>query len=297
MKQQEIAFYKTMTSRKRGEGAYLRKNILTTNEEGLYPAIDFKNKRFGTNNSVDSGYFIKNNYVFVEDGANVAVYQKTTSNSLVFVVNMPTNSAIKSIVGTNKTNMELVLTQDGKLYSVTHSTITLIKDFAVSGTGSQMVYNGFYWFISINAELYRLDPDLTTVTLVKTTTAETQTEIVNMQIFNGYVVITRKLGWNVQFDFWDIATASVDLYQKRVTEDNCVHLAMGDVGGRLLFIKSVGNSSNIKEKEGDIVVTAFDGEKFVKLNSIRAFDESVGTSGSQSQSIGNGAILVSIAGN
>jgi len=297
MKQNEIEFYKTMTPRKRGAGAYLRKNILTTDEVGLYPVSDFRNKRFGTSDYIDSGYFIKNNYVFVEEGANVAVYQKTTSNSLVFVVNMPTNSPIKSIVGTNKTNMELVLTQDGKLYSVKHSTVTLIKDFAVSGTGSQMVYNGFYWFISIDTKLYRLDPDLVTVTLVKNTTASTQTDIVNMQIFNDYIVITRKLGWNVQFDFWSITTASLDEYQKRVTEENCVHLAMGGVDGTLLFVKSIGNTTNIKEKQGEIIVTAFDGEKFVKLNSIRAFSDVLSSSGSQSQSIGNGIMVVSLAGN
>lgn len=297
MKQAQIQFFPTMVSPKRGAGAYLRKNMLTSDDEGFYPAIDFTEKEFGAVSGADKGYLIFRNYVFVDDGGTTKVYYNTGAAALVFRVNMPDNSDPVAVAQTSESDKILVLLEDGKLYSVQNTTVTLIYDFSVIASSAYMVYNGFFWFISIDTKIYRLDPDLVTVTVVKNTTGTDQNEIINMQMFGKYIVMTRRLGDAVQFDFWDVDEGDVDLYQKRVTEENCRHLAMGDVDGTLIFVKAVGDNANAKEKQGDIVVSGFDGEKFVKLNSIRAFSETVTTQISQSQSIGNGIMILAIAGN
>jgi len=285
-----------MTSRKRGEGAYLRKNVLASDEEGFYPSMDFTQRLFGTAGSREKGYFVIKNYVFMKQAAVTNIYKRTSADALVYQMNMPSNSPLIAVCGTSDVDVVLVLLASGALYSYDGSAATLIHTFSASASAF-IVYNGFYWFISINKALFRLDPDMTTITTVKTATTENQSEIVNMQIFNDYVVVTRSLGRFIQFDFWSITEADIDLYQKRVIETNCRHLAVGVIEGTLIFVKSVGNDANKKEKKGDIVVTAFDGEKFVKLNSIRAGGTDVTISGTQPQSVGNGVMVVAVQEN
>ena len=297
MKQKTIPFFNTMTSRKRGEGAYLRKNILSSDEEGLYPSVDFQNKTFAGTADRDRGYMLINDYVFVEEGGVSKVYQHSGSGDLVFKLNMPDASDVVAVTGTDINNKVLVLLDNGKLFTVQNTVAVEIHAFGESAVSSFMVYNGFFYFISIGTVLHRMNPDFSAPTVVKNTTAESQSEIINMQIWNDYIVMTRSLGRFVQFDFWSITTGSLDTYQKRVVEYNCRHLACGSVDGVLLFVKSVGNSANQKEKEGDIVITAFDGEKFKKLNSIRAGDKEVLVQANQSQSIGNGVMILTVQNN
>lgn len=292
-----IQFYNTMTSRKRGPGAYLRKNILTSDEEGLYPSTDFIRKNYASAAVATNGYFTKNNYVIVTVGANNAVYKNTGGATLTFQANIPDTSSVIAVCETNDVNIILVLLSDGKLYSVNGAVISLIFTLAGASANGYIVYDGFFWFISFGAKLYRLDPDLVTVTTAKNTTSTLQSDIVNVQIFNGYVVVVRELGKFVQFDFWSIAEADADLYQKRVVEENCRHLGLGVISGKLIFTKSVGNISNVKEGYGNIVVSIFDGEKFTKLNSIRAGGRGVTVSGKQPQSVGNGIMVIAIKEN
>lgn len=292
-----IPFYETMISNKRGPGAYLRKNILTSNDGGLYPSTDFLKKVYASSATATNAFFIKNKYVFVTVGGNTAVYRSTTSSTLSFLANLPDSSPVIAVSDTNDANTILVLLSNGIIYTITNSIITLRHTIAGNSATGFIVYDGLFWYISFNAKLYRLDPDLSTVIIAKNTTATQQFHIVNMQIFNGYVIVTRSLGNFIQFDFWSIAEADIDLYQKRVVEENCRHLGVGVIGGRLIFTKSVGNASNIKEKYGNIVVTAFDGEKFIELNSIRAGKRNVTISGTQPQSVGNGIMTIAIKEN
>lgn len=298
--QAQVQFYDTMTSAKRGGGAYLRKNLLLSDDGGMYPSTDFVNKAFDSTptNTISKGYFTINNFVFVEGTEGTAVYHNGTGSELDFVDYLLDSSDPIAVCETDDPDVVLVLLQNGKIYQITTSSVsTLIGQLTGTSVTGHMVYDGFYWFISFGTVLYRLDPDLTTITTVKSTTAESQSDIVNMQLFNDYIVFARELGTGIQFDFWSITDADIDLYQKRVIEKNCKHLGLGVLNGSLLFVKSIGNTSNRKESEGQVVVGKFDGEKFVTLNSIRAGNESVLISGTQQQAVGNGIMVIAIKEN
>jgi hypothetical protein len=102
----------------------------------------------------------------------------------------------------------------------------------------------------------------------------------------------------VEILFWDINEDDRDKYQKRIIENNCKFIGGGTVDGTLMFIKSVGNTTNAKEKAGEIISTAFDGEKFNYLNSIKAGERDVAVANDeQTQSIGNNIMVVALSSN
>jgi len=296
--QAQIQFYKTMVANKRGAGAYLRKNLLNTKEEGVYPAVDFGLKNLGESSEVTEILFMLDDFVFTNEGGTTKVYMlNITTGAFDYKYDMPENTNGMTGAKTNTYNEIVVVIANGKTYKI--ATSATYYDTVGGFQNQHIAYNGFYHYVAVSdSSIYKFDPT-GTMTTAKTVAGGF---VENLQIFNNYLVVAITFGNGIQFNFWDTVEADAALYTTRVFEDNCRHLALGVIYGRFIFVKLVGDVSNRKEFSGGLIVSAFDGEKFEEMNAIRTDGLPISTGNSygilesagQSQSVGNGIMLVSI---
>lgn len=293
----EILFHDSMTANRRDTNfAYLRKNILVPiTSPGLYPSKDFYQSA-PTNiegsianilGSEQEDYKIK---VITVDGTTTRFYDLGSEGESNDPLTDETYRA--SAFGVDGVYVALI---DGKVYRVEHTSTatTEVGDLGTSWTPELGAWDDlYYWWISPAQGMYRQLP------------GENPLKIFNgsfeglrgVDFFDKYMIIFTQVGRDIITLWWDKADNS--FFYKRIKTKNSIFIAGGVVDGRLMLVHFVGNSGNRKELSGEIVVSAWDGENFARLNSLRAGSPNlsiISSSSSRQISFSTGAEVMEFA--
>lgn len=271
---QEITFGKSMIADKRNKDfAYLIKNVFESDTPGLYPGKDFErklpNQVSGITRIVDvlgssqSPYQIK---VISETDSGNTNFHNLGSNSI-------SNTALTGItVDATAFGSDgvYIFGDDSKVYRVNH-TNSNTPDLATDSNNILPVLGAFdglyYWWVG--AKIGKQLPGSSTITEAFTATGLTGNSSPRfVDFFDDEMVIFAQSGNSVAVFFWN--KSDTTFYSKRILIKNSRLIAGGVVDGQLMLVRSVGNSTNMKEQEGEIIISAFNGQNFVRINSIKA---------------------------
>ncbi len=289
-----IPFQRSMTADKRNENfAYLRKNAFASKSPGLYPSKDFELE--GPTNladsdnimdivgSEDASFDIK---VIVEAGNDTKFYNlgsNVTSNTTL--TNVEPECAVFGDDGVKMCG------DDDDLYHVHHTNSNTSTDGTFTDARPDIGgYDGlYYWWLS-NNEIYKSTNGAPTVAFNNIGLSPRFVDFLNDQM----VIFCQEAG-SIIILFWD--KSDTDLFDKRIVIPNAKLIAGGVSGGVLQCVYGVGNSSNPKERNGEIVVAQYDGEKFVEQNSIKAGDDELDYEDVTGVGVGAKVIVFSVEDN
>jgi hypothetical protein len=271
----EILFQDSMTIDKRDPAfAYLRKNAFKSYAKGLYPSIDFEIERPEEDEAYTTTRIVD---VLGSDAGNfdIKVIFERSSETLNFY-NLGSNSSSNSALvdsggymcGTFGNDGVKIVTGNDKLYKLHHENSNTTEQHEFTEAIPRVAgFDGlYYWYLS-NNEIYRqLDNDTPTVAF-NDLGFSTTNPVQLVDFLNDQMVIFSQQGGDIVVLFWDKSDA--DLFDKRILIRNATLIAGGVVNGRLMLVKAVGNSSNAKERQGELVVCGYDGEKFIRMNAIK----------------------------
>lgn len=295
----EIKFENSMTINKRNVNfAYLRKNCLAPiTIPGLYPCRDFwqeePNTVLGNIRNIlgteKDDFKIK---VITDDASTTRFYDlggAAESNTA-----LATSPMRASAFGSDGVYVALT---DGKVYQVSHvnSNTNLRGDYGADWFPELGLWDDvYYWWIDPSIGIYRQLPFGNPVQIFNGEIGGSGFR--GADFFGGYMVIFTQVGRNIIVLFWDKSDNS--FFWKRIKIKNTMFLAGGVVDGRLMLVHFLGNSTNLKELAGEIVVSYWDGENFVRLNSIKAgtpFLSAVSSSSSRQKTFSTGAEIMEFA--
>lgn len=266
----EILFNKSMIIDKRNaDFAYLRKGLFDAKTRGMYPSRNFylelpddlstDRQIMDVLGSEEGAYDIK---VIVETGSGTLNIYNLGDAS-------PGNDAITGSggyeAGAHGDDGVHIVTNDDKLYKVNHTNDDndLLWTFTEARPQVAKFDGLYYWYVS-SGEIYKqIDGDTPTIAFNDLGTSPDVVDFLNDQM-----VIFAQASGDVTILFWD--KSDEDLFDKRIIMRNIRMIAAGTVDGRLMMVYTIGNRGNTREHQGEIIISAFDGEKFVTLNSIKA---------------------------
>lgn len=289
-----------MTADKRNaEFAYLRKKVFDSKTPGLYPSVDFTQQEpdglLSTDNIVD----VLGSQEPTGSGGNYDIKVIVERGDDLLFFNLGGNSESNTSL-TDKSYECGVFGNDGvhicvdgdELYKVGHANSNTTAIGVTTGALPDIAgFDGlYYWWLSAN-EIYKqigsADPTLAFNDLgVKPRFVD---------FLADQMLIYYEIAGGVGVLFWD--KSDEDLFDKRIFIPNCKLIAGGVVNGRAMLVTGVGNSSNTKEQNGEIVVSGYDGEKFVRMNSIRAGQRDAQYEDETSVGIGSNVMLFSVTDN
>lgn len=293
----EIKFFDSMAANRRNpDFAYLRKNILVPiTSPGLYPSKDFYQSA-PTNIEGDIVNILGqdrddfNIKVITAEGSTTRFYNLgSEGESNDAIEDSPYRASAFGIDGT------YAATLDGKVYRAedSSSATTEVGDLGSSWSLELGAWDDlYYWWIAPSQGIYRQLPGENPLQIFNGTI----TGLRGVDFYNNYMIIFCQIGRDVIVLWWDKADNS--LFFKRVKIKNSVFLSGGVVDGRLMLVHFVGNATNRKELAGEIVVSAWDGENFTRLNSIRAGTPNlsiISSSSSRQISFSTGAEIMEFA--
>jgi len=264
---EEIKFEESMTIDKRNKDfAYLRRNLLRSKVKGLYPSRDF----YRTDpdallvgdviedilGSDEGSYDIK---VIVARGADLRFFNLGGDSE--------SNTAITGVdyeCGTFGDDGVYICVDDDTVRKINH----VNSNSASVGTFTQAspdlaIFDGlYYWWIS-SGEIYKQLGGAAPVIAFN-----------DLGFFPDFVallgdqmVIFGQEGDSIICVFWD--KSDPDLFDKRVLIRNSRLVSAGNINGRLVMVRTVGTNGNSKEQIGEMIISGWDGEKFVRMNSIK----------------------------
>lgn len=292
----EIIFQDSMNVDKRNEDfAYLRKNVYPTKTKGLYPSHDFiaDNPTFTATENIydiigsEEGTFdIK---VIIEDASGNTIFKNLGSNA---ISNTALTAGVGFDCGTFGDDGVHIACDDANVYQINHtSSSTNIDGVFTGGFPDVAGFDGLlYWWVS-RTEIYKQSgggaPSIAFNNLGLIPRF--------IDFYDDQMIIFAEEANNIIVLFWD--KEDVDFFDKRITIKNARLIAGGVVDGTLMLVKAVGNSSNSSEQEGDIIITAYDGQKFAKINSIKGGDRAVQYTSDTSVGVGSEIMTFSVRDN
>lgn len=263
-----------MTADKRNtDFAYLIKNAFESETDGLYPGKDFERVAPGQLAAVETIIDVLGSSQAPFD---IKVITETSGGDTRFF-----NLGRESTSNTTLTGITVDATAFGsdgvyifcdndKVYRVNHTNgntteIATDGNNILPGVGA---FDGlYYWWVG--NKIGRQLPGSSTIDLAFTSTGLTSNAAPRFVAFyDDEMVIFAQSGADILVLFWD--KSNTTFYSKRLVVKNSMLVAGGVVDGALMLVRSVGNSTNIKETEGEMVISRFDGQKFVRVNSIKA---------------------------
>ena len=310
MEQKEILFSKSMTADKRNEDfAYFRNNLFDSRHGGLYPSHQFSAIDIGINASKQVMFIdaiasstpsttIFPRRIIVQNGADLELYVEGTTTPFAtlagatFVGAVTANEVINVCVLQGGVHKMVFIFLIGA-----PQTVLLTNNITGNIPLRYGVFDGLYIYWATNTSnspIYRTASQSSVPTQVF---ADVGGNIDALETFNEQIIVCDETWNNINIFFWGKSSSS--LYDKRIIVKNSRFLAIGQVEGRLILVHTVGNSTNIKERAGEIVVSAYDGEKFVRINSINAGNNTVSRASpyKANYAIGNGVIVLGIDNN
>ena len=302
MQYRDINFNTSMISNKRNTNfCYLKDSFFPSETDGMYPNHDFAEKlpdglSTGTNivgiigeDHVDFGGVNVKRKVIVQDGADIKMYVYGSSTLRATITG---EIFAGGAFGDGKFRL---LTQSGKIYVVSvldASTPTLNNTLAdIGGRALHAKFDGLYfWYVTVEG-IYR---QLGQGTPVKVFT-NFNSDAHFVDFYDNLMILFNQDGKDIYVYFWDKLDNAV--FERRVIVKNANLIAGGVVDGVLMLVKAIGVGTNAKEEEGRIIVTAYDGQNFKELSSVRSGDSVVTKTNRPSVSIGNGIMLFAVKDN
>lgn len=295
METKEIQFHNSMNIDKRHpDFCYLRKNAFNSRTPGLYPSVDFEIENPDTELTVDMDIMDvlgddqtgRKKRVIVQDGDDLKIYDLGSGTLQGTIAGVDYECA-----GVGPEGIRMI-GDDDWVYQINqvNDNFYQVSDIG-GGYDSAVVSDGLhYYYIGNNGIKRQLDYEVPVEVFTQVGFSPDFSIV-----WNEYIVLFRQLGSNIFAYFWD--KEDTDLYAKRVEIKNARLIAAGNVDGRLMLVKSVGNSTNAKEREGMIVVDAYNGENFSELNAIKAGDNDVEYENTTSVDTGNKIMVVALNNN
>jgi len=291
----EIQFFNSMALDKRAaEFAYLRKKCFDANTKGLFPTVDFETRNpdqtelaskdiYDIIGSEESTFDIK---VIVDDSGTLRFYNLGS--------NSESNTALAATdfeCGIMGEDGVYICADDDDVYKVQHVNSNTSSEGTFTGARPDIAgFDGlYYWWLSRN-EIYRQIGG-SAPTIAFNNLGLTPRFV---DFYNDQMVIFAQQGKDVIVLFWD--KSDTDLFDKRILVKNSRLIAGGVVEGRVMLVTAVGNGSNPKEFKSRLVVSGYDGEKFVELNSIKC-DSSIEYEDETGQAVGVDRMLFSVQDN
>lgn len=267
---EEIIFNTSMTADKRNKNfAYLRKGIADVYGNGMYPAKDFVISQ-PTTALLDSDSIV--------DIIGGKIIVKQADNDLRFYrigENTPSNNNL--VLGAanlacayaqNEADALYIVENDaGKVWNVrvASANVTEVATFPSIPSVTIGGYDGlkFWW---VGEEIWSQLPGQVPTLIFSSTgfgTAPSQ-----IDFYEDQMIIWVQENNDIVVYFWD--KSDTTFFQKRITIKNSTFMGGVVINGQLMMVYYSPDASNIKEKTGNIVVTALDGYKFRQINSIIA---------------------------
>lgn len=265
----EIKFNKSMTSDKRNESfAYLIKNVLRSQTEGLYPGRDYQ--------TLDPELTSSDSVVTIlprgTDLEPVVITKNASAYSFYPLGSYSqSNTTVNNIdaFGSDGKKAFYVL-NDGKVYSLNtadtgHTLIGTLPNY-VSGAVQGGFFDGLniYW---VGSKIYR--HEVPTGFLEQSFTDTGFSNIIFVDFYGGFMVTGMQYGSDTIILFWD--KKSTFAFYKRITIPNVYLLAGGNVDGVMQIVTSTASSENPKEQQGEIIISSFNNDTFKRINSIVAY--------------------------
>lgn len=259
----QITFETTMTADKRAESAaYLRKNVLSTATEGLYPARDFVEDSPlipNTNNPV---------YIF-DDGSRTWLINRYTSDRYDFwqigdsSTTNPTHQGWITAAAVGGAGLYFVDSDFDEVYRVTGTSApTLVGEFDLQPYVELGGWDGLqYWWVG--RDIWRQLPGEEPVLMMD---FGVPSGIEFLAFYGDEMVIFVQQGKDIIVLFYDKSNSA--FFTRREIIRNANVLAGGVVEGLLMIAYNVGNTANEKEASGEIVIAGWNGQDFVRMNSI-----------------------------
>lgn len=276
MATKEIKFRSSMVADKRNDQfAYLIKNVLTTPEYGLYPAKNYEvdNPTSDLLSSYDLVDIIGNeeNYgtgekdpkVIVDAGGGVYKFYEVTQSG---TKNVDHNGDI-SATAHGDDGVYFVDDTNNKVYSPSYTSTAIVDKgtFPISSLGVDIGgFDGLH-YIYAGTKIWKHLPGSNPVLAFNSTGFE---NLYFMDFYEDYAIFFVQNKRNVEVYWWD--KKSTDFFYRRKVIKNASLLAGGVVDGRLMLVFATANRNNDKELRGEIVVTAWNGADFERINSIKA---------------------------
>lgn len=289
-----------MTADKRNaDFAYLRKQVFESRTKGLYPAVNFIRENPDDLLTTDNIADVLGSKEPTGEGGNYKIKVIIERDGDILFRNLGSNSSSNTTL--SDVNYECgVFGNDGvhicvdndQIYKVQHVNSNTTSIGETTGAFPDIAgFDGlYYWWLSSN-EIYKQtdsdDPVLAFNNLGVTPRF--------VDFLNDQMVIFYQIAGGVGVLFWD--KSDEDLFDKRIFVPNCKLIAGGVVNGRLMLVTGVGNSSNTKEQNGEIVISGYDGEKFVRMNSIRAGQRDAQYEANTGVGIGANVMFFSVSDN
>lgn len=306
----EIKFHESMTIDKRlNDFAYLRKNLLDNETPGMYPSADFSEigvtipsgwilKYFDTDLVSDTGSIREGVTIIANESTNVVRFYETVAGTQIGSDYTSTTFRAAARDNDGALHVNLDVSNVEQLHIIySPSFVDYDGNFTVTDMANAYLckFDGldFFWLEnSTGSDIFRSAPQSTTNTLVFDDIGFSPNEF---DFYGDQMVIFGQDSFrkDIYIVFWDKTNST--LFDKRIIEKNCRFIAGGVVDGRLMLIKAIGNTTNLKEKGGKLSINVYDGEKFVEVNSIKTAGSTTQRSGfRQHQSIGNGVLMFGV---
>lgn len=278
----QIAFHESMTENKRADGfAYLRRNVLNSGTPGLYPAKDFVLTNptlssdtheiidiLGSTESAGGGNFFQIKVIVEESSSSTGFYNLGSS----FTSTYYSGTVRSAVFGSDGIYFAAVGNRQVRRVNYASSGIDDIGSLAPTGFAPTVgAFDGLnYWWLEAvvggGGSIYVQDPGLTPIKILN---GKLPVGILRgVDFYQNYMVLFYQQGADINVYWWDKANSTFFYDRKKVK--NARFIAGGVVSGQLMMVYGVGNSQNLAEYQGQIIISAFDGNKFKKLNSLAA---------------------------
>lgn len=292
----EIEFFESMTIDKRlANFAYLRKKCFDAKTKGLFPTVDFAQRNpdqdelttskdiYDIIGSEEDSFDIK---VIVDDSGTMRFYNLGS--------NSESNTALSATdfeCGVMGDDGVYICADDDDVYKVEHVNSNTSSEGTFTDARPDIAgFDGlYYWWLSSNEIYKQLAGNAPTVAFNNLGMTPRFVDF-----YNDQMVIYGQQGKDVVVLFWD--KSDTDLFDKRILVKNARLIAGGVIEGRAMLVTAVGNGSNPKEFKSRLVVSGYDGEKFVELNSIKC-DSSIDYEAETGQHVGTDRMIFSTTSN
>lgn len=268
-----IQFHKTMNANKRASiSCYFRKNVLETDDRGLYPAvtpIEMTGSKYNVQktNNRQSKIMAGNNILFYKSNLTEG-YRYIDNNDGTVSLNGSADFAVSGvgsipIDSADSPDGSLWIASGGKVYDITGT-----LQFDTGGTGKKIIYDGVYFYAFGNKQIHRFLYGGTASVAFNDTYSDvsgvglTSTEQLCFVTEFG----TAQEGFSVLI--WD--KTSTTLLDKKIVYRAEKFLEMFNIGENLFLITHKKDGANYKENRGKISVKIYNGGVFQEVNSIVA---------------------------
>lgn len=269
----EIKFNSSMNVDKRNEDfAYLRLNCANVGTRGLYGGKDFSDDGvdFTTDETIVDiiGYTYDDPFIITEDGSTINVYDGISNTPI------DSGSYFVDAMADGNDGVHFVDESSRKVYRIRKGVAGIIADagafpsFPAVDIGT---FDGlYYWWIG--GKIWRQLEDDNPELIMSSSGIDSPRFAVP---YRDYIVIfSQKTSSQDSQSYWQPIEVffhdkkNTTLFSKRIQASGSTLLGAGVIKDRLFMIYNRPTYLNVNELASEIVVSAFDGEKFVEMNTI-----------------------------